>query len=102
MVEKYIKDGKVAILHSKSYGCGWSSDYEDEKDRIWDKALVEAFLSGDEHGFNRICEDKYGGYGRSLSELIITWVPIGREFAVIEYDGCEWVYICGEPGALIA
>ena len=43
-VEKYVKDGQVAILYSPGYGGGWSTWGEPEM--AWDKRLVDAFLAG--------------------------------------------------------
>lgn len=102
MVEKYIKDGKVAILHTNNWGTGWCNLWDDQpKDKIWDKELVEALLSKNQEAFNQRCHS-LSILSRVLDDLTITWVPIGREFFVIEYDGVESIYICGEPGALIA
>lgn len=103
MVEKYIKDGKVAILHSKSFGCGWFPMHpeDDGLDRIWDKVLVDAFLNKNQEAFNDRC-GQLNVTSWGITELDVDWVPVGREFFVFDYDGRETVHICGEPGAMIA
>lgn len=92
MVEKFEKDGKVAVLISVGWGAGWST-WNDRRIAI-DKRVIEKFLSGcteeemknflDEIGYT----DTYmGGY----KDIIIEWIEKGKLFRVAEYDGSEYI-----------
>lgn len=97
-VEKYIKEGMVAVAISPGYGSGWSSwehnndlkdtmvfhpdiikmildDMQSQIDNNW---LVEHF--GSEY------EDVYCG---GVKNLCIEWIPLGTQFRIDEYDGFE-------------
>lgn len=64
-----ISDSTVAVLTSNDYGGGWSTAGEDP----FDPVVVRAVLDG-------IRDDLY-----------VTWMPIGAQFTIREYDGREWI-----------
>jgi hypothetical protein len=93
-VEKYIKDGKVAILVSYGFGAGWStwaSEYSEQV--LYDPQIVEILLS-DKEPKERIiveyCEKKYPDlYLGGIDGLSVEWLPVGTAFRIHEYDGSE-------------
>lgn len=98
MVEKYIKDGKVAVLYSPGYGAGWSTWGSDDEDLVFDCDLAKKVDTGatlDE--LIRYSEatwpDQYTG---GLQDISICWVEPGTSFKIDEYDGYESVVLMGE------
>lgn len=95
-IEKFIKDGKVAVVYSPGFGAGWytwNSSAENSEHLLFDKIIVENVLKDDiQAAYNRaeeICPDGYFG-GQSLA---VEWLPVGTKFRINEYDGCESVEI---------
>lgn len=96
MVDKVIKDGKVAVLFSSGFGSGWSSwsypTSDDIKERmLFNPSLVNAILS--DESYERILEiaekEFPGQYYGGLWNIAIEWVPEGTLFRIHEYDGNE-------------
>lgn len=114
-MEKVIKDGKVAVLYSPSYGPGWStSNYHNLDDPdvlLFDPeivSLVEKYKNGEiSHSTmcDKIvyyCDNKYGEnvvYYGGVGDLTIAWVTIGEEFRIrkygchisVEYSDWKWI-----------
>ena len=110
-MEKYIKDGQVAILVSYGFGSGWST-WNDKK-LAYDRRAVEFFLEHekDKDYMHRLSSYKskeskeakelfkswgyenvyFGGF----ENIEICWLPIGTTFVISEYDGAESVEIIG-------
>ena len=104
-MEKVIKDGKVAVLYSPSYGTGWSTsndtDLINTDALLFDPeivSLVEKHKNGEISHSNMCdkimyyCDNKYGEnvvYYGGVTDLTIAWIPIGKEFRITEYDGYE-------------
>ena len=99
-VEKYIKDGMVAVAISPGYGAGWSSweHNNDLKDTmVFHPDIIKMILDGMqsqidsnwlvEH-FGKEYENVYTG---GAYKLKIDWVPVGTTFRIDEYDGSECV-----------
>ena len=89
-MEKYIKDGQVAILVSPGWGAGWST--WEKKELAYDKRVVEKFLQDvSEKEMQKYLnsigyKDVYmGGY----SQLEIKWLPVGTMYRITENDGWE-------------
>lgn len=97
MLEKYIKDDKVAVLITKDYGTGWFTNHY-ELDLIFDKYLVEQVLRGEDirqylNVFYKHVNDKYQYYNWShVPDLEVVWVPVGTKFIITEYDGMESIW----------
>ena len=108
MCEKYIQDGKMAVLVSVGFGAGWSTQaWNSKKELYYDKRVVEYwlkhkddkdFLDLDSFNDNPIKENAqklfeswgyndvyFGGF----EDIVLRWVPIGTKFIVDEYDGAE-------------
>lgn len=94
-MEKYIKDGMVAVLVSPGFGAGWSSwDHKDGRDILFDHRLVEAFLEGGSQAVIQLSEELWGEdspYAGGADELQVEWIPQGEMFYLHEYDGNEWI-----------
>lgn len=108
MCEKYIKDGKMAVLVSYGFGAGWSTQTWGQQELCYDKRVVEFWLKHkdnkayidalDSYGENSIKEEaerlfKSWGYESvyfgGFADIHIVWVPLGIKFVILEYDGAE-------------
>lgn len=98
-MDKYVKDGKVAVLYSPGFGSGWYTWNSDYEELLYDVRTVEYLLS-DRYSDTReeliqYLEEKYQGIyiGSNIEDLCVYWVPIGEEFRINEYDGSESVVL---------
>lgn len=97
-MNKVIRDGKVAVLYSPTYGAGWYSWNKKHKDCLFEPQIVSLVEDKDNYSeqefINKINElaiklygeDFYAGGGK---DLVIQWLPQGMAFKIEEYDGCE-------------
>jgi len=86
VVNKVVRDGKVAVIVSPGYGAGWSSWNSPED--AFDPEVV-AWIEGGKVGEPLAEEDlRYAG---GLQTVVIQWLPIGTVFRIDEYDGLEHV-----------
>lgn len=94
-MEKFIRDGKVAVLYSPGFGAGWStwihSDDPTMRERsVFDPELVEAVLSGDSEKITRVAEKNFPDeYSGGLRDIEVWWADPGTAFTIEEYDGSE-------------
>ena len=94
MVEKLIRDGKVAVLISPGFGAGWSTWASDHAEfALFDKGLVElaergASASEVEEYIKQALNNKYFYVG-GWSDVEVRWLDQGTRFTVYEYDGSE-------------
>lgn len=125
MVDKVVRDGKVAVVYSPGYGSGWSTwasfskeNYKENIERIiFDPELValvekknslefeNQYLVVDEiekwvdANFNKLDNDEdYVHCGSNIADLEIEWVPVGTQFNIAEYDGSESVQYYNPEG----
>ena len=111
MSDRYIKDGKVAVLVSYGYGAGWSTWNWDHPNIIFDPFIVECVLEHNQlEGDAKIDHldvlvprvEEYGkkaypgAYLGGVWGLDVTWVPVGEKFRIHEYDGSERVILESE------
>lgn len=89
MVEKYIKDGQVAVVYSPGYGAGWSTWNDNNPDIIFDKRIVEFVLKKDFKNLDEFMETEYPDSYVSTRDLAIGWITEGVTFRIDEYDGNE-------------
>ena len=96
--EKYVRDGKVAVLVSLGYGAGWSTwNREHEEFLLFDRELVELVLAGKRSEAGDLAESKVEEhcgehdciYTGGSDNLHVAWVVQGESFRVSEYDGSE-------------
>jgi hypothetical protein len=125
MVDKVIRDGRVAVVYSHGYGSGWSTWCSASKEIIerlmFDPelvALVEKFESLTEENnylvvdeiekwvnahFNKLDNGNDHVYcGSNIGDLTIEWVPVGTQFKISEYDGSESVHFYNPESWYIA
>ena len=95
IMEKVVRDGKVAVLVSPGFGAGWYTWARGE-DSMAEKVLfdpeVVAWVEGGKEGPVPDMEAKYGMehfYDGGAEDLVIYWVPVGAKFRIDEYDGSE-------------
>ena len=91
MVNKLIRNGRVAVLVSYGFGAGWYSWHHDKR-LLFEPKIVEMLEKGaDHHEIKAYCEKTYGDeiYYGGLDDLSIVWVPEGMKFRIEEYDGAE-------------
>ena len=105
MCEKYVQDGKVAVLVAPGYGAGWST--WNHPALAYDKRVVEYYLERKDDkdlckkisSLNTDENKKASKYFESLGyedvyfggfkDLVIEWIPEGVRYKIDEYDGCE-------------
>lgn len=96
MVDKVIRDGKVAVLISPGFGAGWStwSHTDDAEAMLYCPAIVAAIETGAsvEVAARKVFPDAYLG---GLDDIVVQWLPVGTVFYVREYDGSESLVIFG-------
>ena len=97
MVDKYIENGKVAVLVSPQYGAGWSSWSSGDValSKLFDTDIVKALLyDGD---VLEIADTKYpDDYNGGAEDLQIVWVDVGKRFRIHEYDGSETLVLLND------
>ena len=97
-IQKVIKDGKVAVVHSADYGNGLYSNFPDHHELLFSPALVEMIESGgsdavtpefikNEFGLD-VTGKSWGGY---VFKLQVTYLPIGTKFHIVNEDGKETI-----------
>ena len=92
VMQKLIKDGKVAVLISPGFGAGWSTWAIGDRDELlFDAEIAQALLDGVDYGdIELLAKSKYPDqYLGGLDDLEVQWVDQGTEFTVEEYDGSE-------------
>lgn len=99
MVEKVIRDGKVAVLYSPGFGAGWSTwNMVDDHQNIalFHPKIVNMVEAGkaseiDEEWIEREFGIDHSFYCGGSSELKIEWISLGKKFVVVDYDGSEQI-----------
>ena len=109
IMEKYIKEGNVAVLVSPGHGAGWSTwvrDMDDPEGAIFDVTLVKHFLCEEvlsEEQLEAYLTDKYpNSYANGVYDCVVEWVPVGTRFFIKEYDGSEELVIISHEYGYIA
>lgn len=103
IVEKVIRNGKVAVLYSPGYGAGWYSWNTEHKACLFDPEIVAAVEAGNKEEAGFIAERKYKGfYAGGACDLEIEWLPVGTLFDISEYDGLESIHLQYDQTWLVA
>jgi hypothetical protein len=95
-VQKVIRDGKVAVVHSADYGQSLFSTFAKREELLFSPALVELVESGGEITPEFIMREfgidvsgkEWGGFAVKLQ---VTYLPIGTKFYIAEEDGKETI-----------
>jgi hypothetical protein len=101
MIEKVVRDGRVAVLYSPGFGAGWSTWNAEHNDiLLFHPKLVAMVEKGEQ---DKITEkwledhlqltDVYNG---RANDLQIEWIPQGTPFYVKEYDGSESIVLSND------
>jgi hypothetical protein len=108
-VEKFTRDGMVAVLISTGFGAGWSTWNADHKEFfLFDKGLVELAQEG---ATKFAVEDYLYKNLTGVTEYIdvsgwrdidIRWVDEGTNFTIDEYDGRESINVRNDTNWIIA
>ena len=104
-MDKYVKDGKVAVIISEGYGAGWStwSDSACRETLLFDadiarlveklgKAVAKDEIDTIKDDIKKVVRNKCGGvyvYTGGMGGLTLVWLQKGTKFKVREYDGYE-------------
>ena len=100
-MEKYIKDGKVAVLYHPHYGGGWSA-WAKPKDAVilaMDADIVRARIEGNYELFKNTVEKKVPNYTLKVdpalyARLQVKWLEVGTVFEITDHEGFESFKIC--------
>jgi hypothetical protein len=93
LMDKVIRDGKVAVLVSRGYGAGWSTWTDEVETYLFHPKLVQ-MVEEERHSeiTTEWMEQELGldvSYTGGTDGLEIQWVPVGTKFVIHEYDGHE-------------
>lgn len=89
-----IRDGKFAVIHTGSFGAGWSAYSRRWKEMATDRGLAELILDGKTKEAVEYAKTKWPGCcTNGLFVCKLTWLPLGTAFRIHEYDGIESVVI---------
>lgn len=108
MVDKVIRNGKVAVLYSPGFGAKWSAWVEKHQEiMLFHPRLVEAVEKGEnsESQMEKILQDllgKHDIYTGGAEQLKIKWINQGTRFFIDEYDGHESVIIIDPDFGFVA
>ena len=111
MVERYMKDGKVAVIYSPSFGAGWSHANSPEwwwsddrqcptrEELLFDATLAKMIDGGCPRG--SLVEYAEAKWGEDIStsglfDAELAWLDPGTQFVVLEYDGAESIKLASE------
>lgn len=95
-MQKVIRDGKVAVAISTSFGAGWTSWNSDISP--FEPCIINMIEQGKQNEITEEwckknipnCPDSV--YCGGCSDLQIEWIPVGVKFSINEYDGSESIY----------
>lgn len=102
VMEKVIRDGKVAVVYSEGYGAGWSTWNDGLEELVFHPKIVEMVLNGRQSEIDEdwLAENLGEEYADVIccgaGDLTIEWVPIGTKFFITEYDGEEGIVTIGD------
>jgi hypothetical protein len=93
LMDKVIRDGKVAVLVSRGYGAGWSTWTDEIETYLFHPKLVQ-MVEEERHSeiTTEWMEQELGldvSYTGGTDGLEFEWVPVGTKFVIHEYDGHE-------------
>lgn len=91
-IEKWIRDGKVAVIVSPGFGAGWSTWGEPAtaQERAFDRGLDELIEAGKKKEAAKYAAQKWPeDYQGGLDQCLVEWLAVGTKFTIHEYDGSE-------------
>lgn len=106
MLNKIVRNGKVAVIYHPSFGAGWYS-WHGILELLFDPQVVTMLENdADSKTISEYCEKTYpppyyNGYF-SCKNLKIGWVTVGSKFRIQEYDGSERIVELSEENYITA
>jgi len=89
MMDRVIRDGRVAVIFSPGYGSGWYTSHDIEA-LLFDPSIVQWVEAEEYEKILHYMILKYPSvYYGAPEDLRIAWIPEGTEFVIDEYDGSE-------------
>lgn len=94
-MRKVIRDGKVGILYSPSFGAGWYTWNYMVLECLFSPKIIELVenkqhkLITDEYCCNLFRVQYFCALG--ANDLSIIWLPVGTKFKIDEFDGSETI-----------
>ena len=97
-MNKVVRDGKVAVVHTNDHGAGWYS-WNQIEEFLFDPTLVK--MIEDKCDIEAITlylsyQPWVGNGFINCENLTVSYVPQGLEFVVLEYDGLESIVVKNE------
>lgn len=92
-MNKWIKDGQVAVLISPEHSSGWSTSYDETAEAmLFDGELAQLIEVGKKDQATALARRKYPDeYIANMDNIVIRWLPVGTRFRVDQYDGAEFI-----------
>jgi hypothetical protein len=102
-MDKFIINGKVAVLYSPGFGSGWYTWNQEFPELIFSPAIVRLVADEKFDELETYMELKYPEvFKGGMRDLEIEWIPVGTEFRIHEYDGSESIELKEELNWLTA
>lgn len=101
-MKKVIRDGKVAVLHTNTYGGGWHT-WGAPVEAVFDPEMVEAVLANNHELAEEIAKRNYPNeFTGGVKNLEVAWIPQNTAFRITEYDGAEGIEILSDIKFIVA
>lgn len=103
-MQKVVRDGKVAVLFSPTFGAGWWTFNTEIPECLFDPEIVELVERGASfEEIKRAAPQRWpGGYWGGADGLRVQWVKEGESITLEEYDGSESFRFRDSDGWVIA
>lgn len=100
-MNKYVKNGKVAVLYSPGFSCGWSTECEgsmkEELDMIFNPDLAKMVDESSGLDWNKIQDMALELFPNAhFDGLAVRWVEQGSKFIIHNDEGMEEVMELGD------
>ena len=93
-MQKTVRDGKVAVIYSPSFGAGWYTWNTEYPQIVFDPVVVKYVEDKKLDELATYVAITYPDiYAGGLDDLAVQWIPEGTLFRINEYDGNESVEI---------
>ena len=89
-MQKTVRDGKVAVVYSPSFGAGWYTWNVEYPEIVFDPVIVKYVEDKKLDELATYMAVTYPDiYTGGLEDLAVHWIPVGTLFRITEYDGNE-------------
>ena len=102
-MQKMIRDGKVAVLYSPSFGAGWYTWNQEYPQMAFDPVIVQYVEDSKMEELATYMSMAYpDAYTGGMDSLTVAWIPEGTLFRIHEYDGSESIEVKEQLDWLVA